>query len=446
MSLPDLIRIKRDGGCLSAEAIHELIGAVRDGRLSDIQLGAMLMAIYQQGMTAPEQAALTLAMRDSGAVLRWDRLDGPVLDKHSTGGVGDLVSLVLAPMLAACGAYVPMISGRGLGHTGGTLDKLEAIPGFDVNIDRSTFQSTVREHGFAMVGQGADLAPADRRMYAARDVSETVSCQPLIVASILSKKLAEGLDGLVMDVKTGRGAILSDIDAARRLAQALCDVAAGTGLACHALLTDMSQPLASAAGNALEVREAMAYLAGQCQGSRLDVVVMALVAEALVIGGLAGDTASAITLARRVLDSGQAMERFAAVIVAQGGPADFTARPDHYLDVAPVQIEVKASAGAWVRQVDALGVGRLVRELGGGRFREDDRIDPAVGLNRLVAVGDRVEAGDVLCVIHARHEDAADRVRAALSGIISLEAEKIAAPETVQMKIRPTADRNDNGP
>ncbi len=443
MSLPDLIRVKRDGGRLERAAIRELVAAVTDNRLTDVQLGALLMAIYLQGLDATEQASLTLAMRDSGTVLRWNDLDGPVLDKHSTGGVGDLVSLVLAPLLAACGAYVPMISGRGLGHTGGTLDKLESIPGFNVSLELPRFQAIVREHGFALVGQGDDLAPADRRIYAARDVSETVSCQPLVVASILSKKLAEGLDGLVMDVKTGRGAVFADPARARALAQALCDVAGGAGLDCHAVLTDMDQPLAAAAGNALEVREAIAFLAGERHGTRLETVVLALASEALIIGELAPDTGQAKAKLASALDSGAAAERFAAVVAAQGGPGGLVETPDEYLPTAPVQCEIRAQQAGHVQQVDALAIGRLVRGLGGGRFREDDRIDPAVGVNALVSAGDRVERGQVLAVIHARDDDAAQRAATDLSGMIQLGEAMPDLPSTIQGVIRNTENRSD---
>ncbi|KAA9131860.1 thymidine phosphorylase [Marinihelvus fidelis] len=424
MNAADLIQVKRDGGELETAAIQHLVQGIGEHTLSDIQLGALLMAIYQQGMSPREQADLTLAMRDSGIVLNWDDLDGPVVDKHSTGGVGDLVSLVLAPMLAACGVYVPMISGRGLGHTGGTLDKLESIPGFSVNIDIGDFQAHVRRHGFALVGQGPDLAPADRRMYAARDVSATVSCTPLIVASILSKKLAEGLDGLVMDVKVGRGAILEDLGRARHLAAALCEVAAGAGLPCHAVLSDMNQPLASAAGNALEVREAIDFLLGRRREPRFTEVVMALSVEALRVVGGAADDESARRMLDHALDSGDAAERFATLVAAQGGPRDLMERVDDHLRAAPVIRRVSAGAAGYVQAVDALEVGRLVRDLGGGRRREDDTIDPAVGVSGLCAVGDRLDADDALGNIHARDEAAAEAAAERLARLVSIGPEK----------------------
>ncbi|MEM1413239.1 MAG: thymidine phosphorylase, partial [Pseudomonadota bacterium] len=289
MNTPDIIRAKRDGLSLSEDAISALIEGVTSGAVEDAQLGAFLMAVYLKGMNRQEQAALTLAMRDSGTVMHWPDLHGPILDKHSTGGVGDLVSLVLAPLVAGCGGYVPMVSGRGLGHTGGTLDKLESIPGFDVMLSRERLEATVRDAGFAMVGQGDDLAPADRRMYAVRDVTETVACIPLIVASILCKKLSEGLDGLVLDIKCGNGAFMTDRDQARALGQELCDVAVAAGLPCTALVTDMNQPLASSAGNALELAEALDFLRGETPAPRLRDVVFALAGELLVTGGLAHD-------------------------------------------------------------------------------------------------------------------------------------------------------------
>ncbi len=419
LSPAELIRIKRDGGSLSPEQLQAFVAGVAGELVGDAQLGAFLMAAFLKGLSDAEQAALTLAMRDSGEVLRWDELDGPILDKHSTGGVGDLVSLVLAPLVAACGGYVPMISGRGLGHTGGTLDKLESIPGFDVNPARDRFRRTVREAGFAMIGQGARLAPADRRFYAVRDVTATVDCRPLIVSSILSKKLAEGLDGLVMDIKTGNGAILVDAHAARELGQSLCEVAAAAGLRCTALLTDMNQPLARSAGNALEMGEALAFLRGERPQPRLAEVVYGLCRELLSTGGIEADPERAQDLLRRAIETGAAAERFGRMVALQGGPADLVERPARYLAEAPVRRTVTAERDAFLVGVDTRAVGLVVHALGGGRERLEDAIDPSVGVSGLRTVGEWVEADEPLCEIHAATaddaEDAERRFRAALT-------------------------------
>ena len=286
-SASGVIRAKRDGQALPAGAIEVFVEGVAQGSVSDAQLAAFVMAVYLNGMDGTEEAALTGAMRDSGTVLAWSGLDGPVVDKHSTGGVGDVVSLSLGPMLAACGAYVPMIAGHGLAHTGGTLDKLQSIPGFDVHLDLEHFQKVVREVGVAIVGQTDDLAPADRRFYAVRDVTETVDSLPLIVASILSKKLSEGLDALVMDIKVGNGAFMDTLERADELAHAMVDAAGRNGLPCHVLLGDMNQPLAPAAGNALEVRFALDHLASRDVSGRFHEMTLALGAELLTMTGLA---------------------------------------------------------------------------------------------------------------------------------------------------------------
>ncbi|MEE4174497.1 MAG: thymidine phosphorylase, partial [Xanthomonadales bacterium] len=414
LDIPDLLRRKRDGEPLDGEALRAFGEGVANGEVEDAQIGAFLMAVFLRGMSDREQADLTLAMRDSGSVMRWDDLPGPALDKHSTGGVGDLVSLVLAPLVAACGGFVPMISGRGLGHTGGTLDKLESIPGFDVNLAPQRFDAVVRECGFALAGQGPDLAPADRRLYAVRDVTATVECQPLIVSSILSKKLCEGLDGLVMDIKIGNGAIMTDPARARALGQALCDVAAQAGLACTALLTDMHQPLASSAGNALEVAEALRFLRGEAVNHRLRTVTLALAGELLQTGGLAANGDDARDKLESALSSGEAAERFGRVVAAQGGPGDLLDRPEQYLATAPVQREVLAPGAGRLERIDTRAVGRLVQVLGGGRFRASDAIDPAVGLTSLAALGDRFEAGAPLGIVHAASDEDADRVAQAL--------------------------------
>lgn len=406
MLLPEeIIKAKRDGNELGEDSIREFICGVTDGRVSDAQIGAFAMAVYFQNMSMAEQSALTLAMRDSGNCLTWSDLDGPVLDKHSTGGVGDLVSLVLAPMLAACGAYVPMISGRGLGHTGGTLDKLESIPGFNARLSLDELNRTVRGHGLAITGQGGDLAPADGRFYAIRDVTATVDSIPLIIASILSKKLAEGLDGLLGDIKTGNGAFMRDRDNARNLAANFIEVAELAGLPTRVLITDMNQPLARHAGNALEMGEAIDYLRGDYRHPRLKEVIDRLGGEMLILGGLADDLEAARKKLESALDSGLAAERLARMVAIQGGPADLLDYPQKYLARAPYVRDLPAPAGGWIREIDTRAVGLGIVELGGGRKQANDSIDHRVGLSGFRLIGEPVEVGDPLLTIHARDED-----------------------------------------
>ena len=415
MLTAELIRKKRDGGQLDAAEIAQLVGGITDGSVSDAQVGALAMAIFCRGMTGPEQVALTGAMMRSGTVLSWD-LDRPVVDKHSTGGVGDKVSLVLAPILAACGAAVPMISGRGLGHTGGTLDKLESIPGYDVTPTPERLRTVVSRVGCAIIGQTGTLAPADRRLYAIRDATATVESLPLIVASILSKKLAAGLDALVMDVKTGTGAFMPELERARELAEAIVAVAGGNGLLTSALLTDMNQVLGRSAGNAVEVRESIELLTGAAGADRrLLEVTLALSAELLVLAGLAGDGAAARATAERALADGSAAEAFAAMVAAMGGPSDLLERPAELLPAAPVARAVDAARVGSVTAVDVRAVGLAIVDLGGGRVRETDAVDHAVGLTEIAGLGEAVGPGQrPLAVVHARDETAAERAAAAL--------------------------------
>jgi thymidine phosphorylase len=422
MLTSELIRRKRDGEALSADQISELVAGIADGSVSDAQVGALAMAIFLQGMTAQERVALTGAMMRSGDVLKWDDagLTGPVLDKHSTGGVGDKVSLLLAPIVAACGAAVPMISGRGLGHTGGTLDKLESIPGYDVAPSVDRLRAAVARVGCAIVGQTARLAPADRRLYAIRDATGTVESIPLIVGSILSKKLAAGLDALVMDVKVGSGAFLPDTERARELARAIVDVARGNGLPTAALLTDMNQVLGRTAGNAVEVRESIDHLTGAARDERLTEVTLALSAELLVLGGVFADSAEARVAAERALDGGAAAERFSAMAAELGGPSDLVEAPDRHLRAAPVVRDVAPVQSGTVAKVDVRAVGIAVVGLGGGRARETDPVDHSVGFTDVAALGERVGPGErPLAVVHARDdasaEQAADALRAAFS-------------------------------
>jgi thymidine phosphorylase len=433
----EIIRRKRDGETLSKEEIAAFVAGIADGSLGEGQIGAFAMAVYLRGMTAEETVALTRAMTASGRRLDWAgfALPGPVLDKHSTGGVGDKVSLILAPILAACGAYVPMISGRGLGHTGGTLDKLDSIPGYDTAPSVARFQQVVKEAGCAIIGQTADLAPADRRLYAVRDVTATVESIPLITASILSKKLAAGLDGLVMDVKAGNGAFARTTEQARALAESIVSVAGGAGLPTTALITDMDQPLGRSAGNALEVAETVEMLNGAAAAPRLRAVVLALAAEMLCLGGLAEDSETALARAEKALDSGAAAERFAAMVAALGGPDDLLERADALLPRAPIRRQVQAKAAGVVSACDTRAVGLAVIALGGGRRRVEDSIDPAVGIDGIVPLGQTVSRSDPLAVVYAADEDSADAAAVLLQKAFEIGQGEVDTPAVVRQRI-----------
>ncbi len=412
----EIIRTKRDGGLLDSASIEQFVQGITDGSVAEGQVAAFAMAVFFQGMNVAESVALTQAMQLSGTTLKWS-LDGPVVDKHSTGGVGDAVSLMLAPMVAACGGYVPMISGRGLGHTGGTYDKLESIPGYRAAPDLAEFQRVVRDVGCAIIGQTPDLAPADKRLYGIRDVTATVESIPLITASILSKKLAAGLDALAMDVKFGNGAFMQQYDRAHALADSIVGVAEGAGVRTTALLTDMDQPLADTAGNSLEIAYAIEYLVGARREPRIHEVTMALSAEMLMLGGLADDVVAARSALQRALDSGHAAEKFSQMVRALGGPSGLVERPWEHLERAPVAVEVWASVPGIVQAIDTRSVGLAVVILGGGRTRPQDDIDHAVGLTDLAGVGDHVGsagAGRPLAVLHARTADAAATASATL--------------------------------
>ncbi|WEX09522.1 thymidine phosphorylase [Chelativorans sp. AA-79] len=415
MPLPqETIRRKRDGKALSEAEIADFAEGLASGSWSEGQVAALAMAIILNGMEREETVALTLAMRDSGDVLDWSSLPGPVTDKHSTGGVGDNVSLMLAPIVAACGAYVPMISGRGLGHTGGTLDKMDSIPGYRSQPTQADFEKTVRAAGCAIIGQTGDLAPADRRFYAIRDITGTVESIPLITASILSKKLAAGLQSLVLDVKSGNGAFMAQRRDAVALAASLVQVAQGAGLSASALITDMNEPLATAAGNAVEVRNAVDFLTGKARDRRLEEVTLELAAEMLTAAGIAGGVDDARKRARQALEDGTAAERFGKMVSALGGPADFVERMEGYLPRAPEQIAVKADRNGFAAGIDTRALGIAVVELGGGRRKPEDVIDHAVGLTATQPIGAEIRCGDPLAIVHARTADDAERAAEAV--------------------------------
>jgi thymidine phosphorylase len=448
MLVPELIRIKRDGGELSAAEIEELVAGITDGSVSDAQVGALAMAIVWRGMSAAERVALTGAMMRSGDVLEWHgsepggfALERPALDKHSTGGVGDKVSLLLAPIVAACGGAVPMISGRGLGHTGGTLDKLESIPGYDVKPSPERFREVVAQTGCAIIGQTGALAPADRRLYAIRDATGTVESLSLIVASILSKKLAAGLDALVMDVKAGSGAFLPSYEETRELAAAIVEVARGNGLATSALLTDMNQVLGRTAGNAVEVLESIEVLTGTATADeRLLEVTLALSAELLVLGGLQTDLDAARGAAAHALAGGAAAEAFAAMVTALGGPSDLLEAPHRHLPQAPIVRALAPLQDGVVSAIDVRAVGVAIVALGGGRARETDPVDHAVGLTHVAALGEPVAPGASdsrpLAILHARDESGFEQAAAALRAAFTVGDERPPGSAPVLESIR----------
>ena len=412
MDARSIVMKVRDGIVPSAEELRWFAAGLASGQVTDAQAGAFAMAVLLQGLGEAGRVALTTAMRDSGKVMAWD-LPGPVMDKHSTGGIGDCVSLLLAPALAACGAYVPMISGRGLGHTGGTLDKLEAIPGFRTGLSEDQFRAQMDRVHCAIVAASADLAPADRRLYAIRDISGTVESIDLITASILSKKLAAGLEALVLDVKVGSGAFMKTMEDARALAQSLVSTAQGAGCMTVALVTDMSQPLATAAGNALEVIEVMETLSGTSVNAALWDITCALGGEALALGGIAADPQDGAGRIAQALESGAAAEVFGHMVAAQGGPADFVDRWPDRLPSAPVMREVPSPGDGWVAAIDGYLLGQAVVRLGGGRLRDGDRVNPSVGLSDLAGIGEEASRAVPLAMVHAATEaEAEEAVRA----------------------------------
>ncbi len=413
-----IIAAIRDKKTPSQDELTWFAKGLATGAVSDAQAGAFAMAVVLNGLNDAGRVALTIGMRDSGDVMKWD-LPGPVIDKHSTGGVGDCVSLILAPVLAACGVYVPMISGRGLGHTGGTLDKLEAIPGVNINVSEKQLRLITREVGCAIVSATGQIAPADRRLYAIRDVTATVESVDLITASILSKKLAAGLDSLILDVKCGSGAFMKTPDEARALAHALVGAANGAGCATAAMITDMNEPLAPALGNAVEVAICMEVLAGNAEvAPRLYDLTVGLCAQLLMMQG--EDTAAAVTRVKSAISSGAAMERFSQMIAALGGPPDMAHDWHTHLPKAPVVGEVTAPASGYIAAIDGEALGLAVVALGGGRNVETDQVNPAVGLTEVVRLGAKVTRGDPLCVVHAADEDAAIAAALAVQAAITI--------------------------
>jgi thymidine phosphorylase len=431
----EIVRKKRDRLPLSGDEIAAFVGGLTSGAFSEGQVASLAMAIFLNGMARDETVALTLAMRDSGTVLDWSDLPGPVTDKHSTGGVGDNVSLMLAPIVAACGAYVPMISGRGLGHTGGTLDKMDSIPGYVSQPDNILFRKVVRDVGCAIIGQTSDLAPADRRFYSIRDVTATVESIPLITASILSKKLAAGLQSLVLDVKSGNGAFMASTKDAAALAQSLVEVANGAGLPTTALITDMNEPLASAAGNALEVASAVDFLTGRRRDKRLEEVTLALAAEMLLSSGLVTSPKDGAERALDALESGKAAEIFGKMVKSLGGPADFLEKTGDYLPKAAVIRPIFSKNSGFVTAIQSRDIGIAVVALGGGRTKPEDMIDPTVGFSAIQPVGTEVMPDEPLGFVHARTEADADAAQAAFLAAYTIGAKKPRGGKSVLRRI-----------
>ncbi|MFH4530438.1 thymidine phosphorylase [Vibrio diabolicus] len=432
MYLPqEIIRKKRDGEVLTADEINFFIQGVADNTVSEGQIAAFAMTIFFNEMTMDERIALTCAMRDSGMVIDWSHMNfgGPIVDKHSTGGVGDVTSLMLGPMVAACGGFVPMISGRGLGHTGGTLDKLESIPGYNITPSNDVFGQVTKDAGVAIIGQTGDLAPADKRVYATRDITATVDNISLITASILSKKLAAGLESLVMDVKVGSGAFMPTYEASEELAKSIVAVANGAGTKTTAILTDMNQVLASSAGNAVEVREAVRFLTGEYRNPRLLEVTMASCAEMLVLGKLAENTEDARVKLMEALDNGKAAACFGKMVAGLGGPADFVENYDNYLEKAEIIKPVYATETGIVSAMDTRAIGMAVVAMGGGRRVATDEIDYAVGFDEFIRLGEVADSDKPLAVIHARSEEQWEEAAKALRSAIKVGGEYTPTPE-----------------
>lgn len=431
----EIIRIKRDKGTLSAEQIREFIGGIGSQKVDDVQVAAMTMAVFLNGLNKRETIDLTLAMRDSGNVLSWDGFDKPIVDKHSSGGVGDKVSLMLAPILAACDVYVPMIAGRGLGHTGGTIDKLESIPGYNTKADNDLFRQTVKNVGCAIIGQTGNLAPADKKIYAIRDVCGTVESIPLITASILSKKLAAGLQYLVMDLKCGNGAFMKSFEDAKTLAQSIIDVANGAGTKTRAVLTDMNQVLGSTAGNAVEVKEAVEYLQGANINPRLNKVTRELCAEILILCHYCGTVSEADKKLSEALSSGRALEKFSQMIAVLGGPTDFAEKYTRYLPQAAYTKPIYALQSGYVSAVDARAVGLSIVELGGGRSTPTQTLDLATGYSEFAQIGDYVDDNRPLALVHYQTPEQFKLAEQALRRAVTVSDKQPALLNPVLLKI-----------
>jgi thymidine phosphorylase len=422
MYLPqEIIRAKRDGLALSKEQIQFFVDGLSSGYFNDAQVGSMAMAIFQQGMNTQEIVQLTSSMMHSGQVLSWPEIDGPVVDKHSTGGVGDKVSFMLAAIVGACGAYVPMVSGRGLGHTGGTSDKLEAIKGFNIQPSIADFKTIVKELGIAIISQTDDLAPADKRLYGIRDVTATVESIPLITASILSKKLASGLDALVMDVKVGNGAMMQSMDDAIALAKSIVNVANGAGVKTQAVITDMNQVLGYSAGNALEMIETVDYLTGTSIEPRLHEVVVALAVPMLINTGIVADETSAMKKINAALETGQAAELFSRMIHRLGGPTDILENPWASMQQANVIQDIVSDKSGYISSMQTRDIGLAIVELGGGRFANGQKIDHSVGFDQFIPVGTKVNAGDVIARVHASEQNKASIAMSQLKASITID-------------------------
>jgi thymidine phosphorylase len=429
MLLPqEIIRTKRDGLILSEDKIQGFVDGLVNGTFNDAQVGSMAMAIFQQGMEIEEVVAFTKAMMNSGDVLSWPELDGPVVDKHSTGGVGDKVSFMLAAIVAACGAYVPMISGRGLGHTGGTSDKLESIAGFNVQPSIADFKRIVKDVGVAIISQTDNLAPADKRLYSIRDVTGTVESIPLITASILSKKLSAGLDSLVMDVKMGNGAMMSDMSKATQLAQSIVKVANGAGVPTQAIITDMNQVLGTSAGNAVEMYETVKYLNGKQREPRLHAVVVALATSMLISAKVAATEDEAKTKINYALSSGAAAEIFSKMIAALGGPSNLMEAPWESMNKAKVIKDVVATHSGYISAMQTRDIGMSIVGMKGGRTANGQMIDHTVGFDRILPVGTVINRGDVVARIHAADDDQAAKASQEYLTALSISESK---PEAV---------------
>lgn len=433
----ELIARKRDSGALTDEQIDAFIDGVCDRSWADYQIAAMVMAMFINGLNTREQYRLTSAMLHSGTVMDFADIPAPKADKHSTGGVGDKTSLIIAPIAATCGIAVPMVSGRGLGHTGGTLDKLESIPGYKVNLSFSKLKSVMKACGFGLIGQTQRIAPADKKLYALRDATATVPYIPLIVASIMSKKLAEGLDALVLDVKTGSGAFMQSRADAIKLAMALCECGRKFGVKTEAMVTDMSQPLGKFVGNALEVYECIKILRNEIDREMLPTLELSveLTANLLIQCGIENTSQKAKLKIQKALDSGEALERFRQNIGLQGGDPRICDRPEMIRSKGIKEISVPAESSGFVSSVDTFAVGRAICDIGGGRVFAEDKIDHAVGFAGLKKIGDRVTLGEAIGVIHCRQQAQADAISEKLQAAYRIAKEKPRIPKLIKAKV-----------